>query len=109
MSVRIPHLSLPFRIVDGAAAVNEQDSVEEIVDCVEAILRCPQGHRVELPDFGLADQAFAQSGADPQIVEATVNRWEPRTRTIATVNPDALKDAISRVLVQTDAPATVAA
>lgn len=98
--VRVPHFSLPFRIVGAAAAVSEQDSVEEIVDCVQAIARCPQGHRVELPDFGVPDQTFRQGGADTTLVQAALARWEPRASAIATAEVEA---AVSRVTVETHA------
>ena len=75
---RIPHLALPFRIVDGRAAVTEQDTFEEIRDCVQAIIRTPRGFRLELPDFGVPDQTFHEGGADADEIAAALDRWEPR-------------------------------
>lgn len=74
----IPHLALPFRIVDGAAAVTEQGSFEEIRDCVSAIVRYPHGSRPESPTFGNPDQTFVESAPESEFVRAAVAEWEPR-------------------------------
>lgn len=80
-SVEIPHLSLPLRFVPGqskrmSAAVTEQDSMDEIADCVLAILLCPQGFRVELPEFGIPDPAFTD--VDLEQLREQIEEWEPR-------------------------------
>jgi phage baseplate assembly protein W len=74
----IPHFALPFRFVDGRAVVNEQDSYEDVRDCVRAIVSFPQGSRIELPEFGIPDQTFRENGVDAASVRAAVQRWEPR-------------------------------
>lgn len=78
----IPHFAMPFRI-DGpnGAVVNDQDSEQEISDCVEAIVRYDQGRRPESPDFGLPDLTFSTPTVDEVHVEAYINRWEPRVQT----------------------------
>jgi phage baseplate assembly protein W len=75
----IPHFALPFRI-DGVrgAVVHEQDSEEEIMDCIETILRFDTGHRPERPEFGIPDQTFAMPEPDVTLVEAALVEWEPR-------------------------------
>lgn len=95
----IPHLALPFRVVGGQAIVNEQDTIDDVAACVEAVLRYPQGSRVEKPGFGLPDQTFAQGGADPAAVAATVARWEPRAQTDVA---ESLEGLVSRVTVNID-------
>lgn len=52
-----PHFSLPFRFnqVRGGkleVAYSEQDTIDEIADCVELVCRTDQGQRVTLPGFG---------------------------------------------------------
>ena len=74
----IPHLSLPLRLVDGQFATVEQDTVEDILQCVRVVLTTPEGFREELPDFGLPDQTFLQGGADTAVIEETIAEWEPR-------------------------------
>jgi hypothetical protein len=103
----IPHFALPFRFVAGTAAVNDQDSTEDVAACAEAVLRYvktagPDGVRrgaaVELPDFGTPDQAFKQGGADPGEIAAALNEWEPRaTEQLAA---SAIEDLVQTVRVQ---------
>lgn len=77
-AVNTPHLAFPFDLSAGSAAVTEQDSLDEIVDCVEVILRTPRGQRVDQPDFGLADPTFRMNGMDASEIEGSVAQWEPR-------------------------------
>lgn len=79
MAVEIPHFSLPFRRdLNGRAVVVEQDSDEEIVDCVEVLLSTEKGSREEIPEYGIPDQVFRQNGADLAQIGASIDRWEPR-------------------------------
>lgn len=79
----VPHFAVPFRFEqDGMghshAAVNEQDSVEDVTDCVIAIVSCPLGYRLELPNFGIRDQTFSQGGIDTNDLQIAIAQWEPR-------------------------------
>lgn len=76
--VDTPHLKWPLRFEGDHMAVVEQDSIEEIEQCVEAIVRYPLGFRDELPEFGLSDQTFLQGGVNVEVVRAVIERWEPR-------------------------------
>jgi phage baseplate assembly protein W len=82
--IRVPHFSVPFRFhtVSGKvqASVREQDTVEEIGDCVEAIVRCPTGHRIDSPEFGLDDLTFTGGPFDLEIIKGDIIRWEPRAK-----------------------------
>lgn len=80
----IPHLALPLRIVNGQAAVVEQDSDAEVLQCVEVVARYRPGDRVAAPDFGVPDQAHQQRGADLVTVADRIELWEPRVRALAT-------------------------
>lgn len=94
----IPHFALPFRIVAGAVAVNEQDTVQDIAACAEAVLRYPVGFCVELPAFGTPDQTFQQGGADPAVITAALNTWEPRAT--AELQPSAIDDLVQTVRIE---------
>lgn len=78
MSVDVPHLALPFRFAAGAANVVEQDSLDEVRQCVYAVLATPIGHRPDLDEFGIEEQALRQGGADVDGLIDAVSRWEPR-------------------------------
>jgi phage baseplate assembly protein W len=74
-----PHFAFPFRFtVSNKADVIEQDSPEEVNQCVEIILRYPRGYRVDLPEFGIRDQSFLQNGPDLNEIHSAIARWEPR-------------------------------
>lgn len=99
MTVLTPHFALPFRIVDGVTAVTEQDSDDEIRDCVRAIVLCPCGHRIEAPTFGAPDQTFA-AVADPALVAAAVALSEPRAQLLATRSNESLVAFTSDVIAE---------
>jgi phage baseplate assembly protein W len=98
-SADIPQFSFPFRLQnDGTApVVVEQDSDDDIVDCVEVLLRTERGSREELPDYGIPDQAFKMGGADYEVLEEAISRWEPRAH--AAVEHVELVDLVERVRV----------
>jgi hypothetical protein len=75
----IPHFAIPFRIngVRGAV-VTEQDSEQEILDCVEVIIRYQHGDRPEKPDFGIPDLTFSEPSPNTNLIKQYVDLWEPR-------------------------------
>jgi hypothetical protein len=78
VAVDVPHFDLPFRFDHGAAAVNEQDSLDDIAVCVEAIVRYEQGQRPELPEFGIPDYTFRQGDFDTDDLQDAIEVWEER-------------------------------
>jgi phage baseplate assembly protein W len=99
---RTPHFGFPFRLDGSSFAASEQDSADEIDDCVEAVLRTPEGSRIDVPAFGRPDGTFSQLGvapsAEPYLV--AVEEWEPR----AVVSGSAeVEDAIERIVVKESA------
>jgi phage baseplate assembly protein W len=73
----VPHLAVPFRLGgSGRFAVVEQDSPDELVQCVAVCLATPEGSRAEVPDFG--SPRFEFDLPDPNDVIAAVTEWEPR-------------------------------
>jgi hypothetical protein len=78
---RTPHLAVPFRIIGGKTAVVEQDSVDEVRDCVFALLSTRLGSRIELPEYGIPDELFglvAPGEIDISALLAVIEEWEPR-------------------------------
>lgn len=94
----IPHFSLPFRVERGQVAVTEQDSAEEIADCVEAVLRYRPGERDDEPEFGTPDQAF-KTVVGPEL-EAAVAEWEPRAEVDIDEERDVIDETIRRVSLE---------
>jgi phage baseplate assembly protein W len=97
----VPHFSLPFRFgFVGTnlrqAAVNEQDSIDEIADCVQAILLCPLGFRLEVPSFGIPDPTF-RSGVDIDEMRTIIRTWEPRASVLMSAAPDRFDELLQHV------------
>lgn len=79
MAADVPHFAYPFRRDShGLPVVVEEDSDDEILDCVEVLLRTERGSREEIPEYGIPDQVFIMGGADKTAIQATIRRWEPR-------------------------------
>lgn len=81
--MKYPHFAYPFRFsrdVTGThVVVHEQDSVDEVFDCVQVIVRYPVGFRKDLPEFGITDQVFQEGGLDLGLLQAEIYTWEPRS------------------------------
>jgi phage baseplate assembly protein W len=96
MSVGIPHFALPFRFVGGAAAVVDQDTEEEIGQCVEVLVSTPVGSREEdLPEYGIADPTF-DTDLDTGAILDALEEWEPRAVVTLTDDDDALDELVRR-------------
>lgn len=79
----IPHFGFPFAFQqhpDGTiqAATTEQDSLQEIFDCAQAIVACPIGFRDDLPTFGVPYPEFHQTPLDSGPIRRAIGMWEPR-------------------------------
>ena len=90
-----PHFKFPFRIIGNSATTIEQDSDEDILGCVEAILRTEVGSRDELPEFGVDDLAFRAGESVEAEVVGSVTEWEPRVAASATA--EEIEDMIMKV------------
>ena len=74
------HFSYPFRWDQtGHAAVNEQDTSEDIADCVIASILTPRGWRVDSPEFGITDPTFA-APIDIGLMMTEIDYDEPRAK-----------------------------
>lgn len=101
-SVDIPHFDLPFRFEGGKAAVVEQDSLDEHVACIRAILAFPLGFRSELPDFGVSDMVFKKQssrGAGDEL-RAAISLWEPRAEVLITDEPDLVDEMVRQIGIE---------
>jgi phage baseplate assembly protein W len=95
-----PKLSFPFRLhANGASAVVvEQDSDDEILDCVEVLLSTEKGSREEAPAYGVEDQSFLEGGANQDQILTAISKWEPRAE--RTLEADQIISSIQRVRVK---------
>jgi hypothetical protein len=107
-TVETPHFSYPFRFemipATGtlAAAVTEQQSADEVADCVLRIAHTPRGFREELPDFGISDPTFEQVPVDAERMTEEIREWEPRTGLRGEAKLDSLDELVSIVRFDAD-------
>jgi hypothetical protein len=76
----LPHFGQPFRLEGDHFAVTEQESANEVADCVELTLRTVQGERRTLPAFGRPD--FLEFTSDRELAlsetQSAIEEHEPR-------------------------------
>lgn len=95
-----PHLRFPLRVSGGTFETVEQDSIDDIAQCAEIVMKYRVGYRTSIPEFGMPDQAFRQGGANVQEIAAALGRWEPRARALIEADPSLLDELTSRVKVK---------
>jgi phage baseplate assembly protein W len=99
MAVEIPHIRLPFTLLPGGGVnVFEEDSDQEVAQCVQTILVYPKGHRLDRPEFGISDPTF-RTPHEAEIEQA-IDDWELRARYTLdiTQDPDNLAATIQVIL-----------
>lgn len=99
MPVDTPKIAFGFRLQsDGARiAVHEQDSNDEIMDCVEVLLSTELGERQDVPDYGIPDMAFRQNGVDENALTAALSKWEDRA--VTTIRTTEFANFIERLRI----------
>ena len=74
----ITKLKVPLEMGATGFRTVEQDSEDEIAQCVYAVMATERGGRLEEPDFGISDPTFEQGGMDLGEALLAINTWEPR-------------------------------
>lgn len=97
--MQTPHFDIPFRFGAKGAVTVEQDSFEDIANCVEVIVRTPVGFRDDNPSFGFPQTEFSQQPIITSDVVEIVASQEPRAVVVMSDKPDALDELIDRILI----------
>lgn len=92
--LKVPKLKVPLEMGEGGFSVVEQDSEDEIAQCVYAIQATPRGSRIEEPDFGITDPTFEQGGMDLGESLLAISTWEPRAEV---ASEQELEDLTARI------------
>jgi hypothetical protein len=99
--VVVPHFDFPFRLAtSGHPAVVEQDTIEDISNCVAAVLLTRVGEREVSPDFGSDDFTFQKQPLDVADAAERILLQEPRANVIFEQHPDQFDQLIARVSVR---------
>lgn len=96
----ISHFSFPFTIQNGQMLTCEQDSIEEIQDCVEVLLLTPTGSRLVFPSYGTPELLFSQSPANIPAIINQCNKHEPRAILVLQETLNTLDEKISTIQAQ---------
>lgn len=101
MPVQTPHLAFPFRCENGRVAVIEQNSIQEVVQCVLACLSTPYGSRQDDPEYGIDAGLFSKQSIRQDVapILAAVEEAEPRASLLGEVE---LEDLVRRVVVEVE-------
>jgi phage baseplate assembly protein W len=92
----IPKLKVPLQMgVNGLATV-EQDSVDDVAQCVYMLLATPRGERLEETDYGVEEIAWDGFPVDLDEWLTQITIWEPRA-TIET--QDQLEGLLERLTI----------
>ncbi len=95
-----PHFDIPFRLQVAGAAVVEQDTYEEIANCVEVIIRTPYGFRDDTPDFGFPSLELRTQPLLTSEVREVVDQQEPRAAVLMYEMPDFYDVLIDKITVE---------
>lgn len=96
----IPHFKFPFQLTAAGdrIQVTEQDTDDEILDCIEVLLSTTQGERLELPEYGIRDQTFRQNGVEVSHILQQIRRFEERADVV--LDAETIEDLVQRVSVR---------
>lgn len=98
-----PHLAYPFtRAATGKINVVEQDSDEHVMSCENVIVRCPQGFRIERPEFGWPFPEFHNIPLELGPLQDALRQFEPRGTAHVTQWADEAELATQHVLVEVE-------
>jgi hypothetical protein len=77
----IPQPAFPLRFENGQLVVVEQDSPDEVLDCVRVLIRTPIRTRLGDRDYGISDPTF-KTGVDLDEIRAACDEYEPRAAAV---------------------------
>lgn len=92
----VPRFDLPFKLGKSAAVV-EQDSIDDVVNCVVAILVTHFAWRDEAPAFGTVDLAMRKMPIGADDIISLVGAQEPRAILLIEEHRDAVDSLVARI------------
>lgn len=97
-----PHFDLPFRMEGGKAAVVEQDSVDDITNCVVAILKYAKGSRLidDRAEFGIRQPEFEMAPVDINSINDDIAEQEPRAQISISQEIDSVDALVTHIRVE---------
>lgn len=87
-SIDTPHFDLPFQLGANGARVVEQDTVEDVANCVTAVVATHLGWRAEVPTFGIPDMTMKRTPLGSDDISNWIANQEPRALLLVQEYPD---------------------
>lgn len=91
-----PHFDLPFRLVGHSVATVEENTWEDVRNCVYAALLTPFGWRPEAPEFGTDELTLQKQPLDVGALEQQISRSDPRALVYLSQDPSAFDATYTR-------------
>lgn len=93
------HFDYPFMFSNTGKHAKEvvQDSIDDVTNCVQAILSTELGFRSDQLDFGIPDQVFELQPLNLENLIQVVENQEPRVQLLLEQLPDIRDPLIDRV------------
>lgn len=91
----VPKLRVPLEMGATGFRTVEQDSLDDVAQCVYAVMATERGSRIEDPDFGITDPTFEQGGMDVGEALLQIGTWEPRANVTIEQDIVDLTDAVT--------------
>lgn len=95
-----PHFNFPFAFAGSSVSVVEQDTLDDIVNCVTVALLTHVGYRPEAPLFGTPDFTFLKQPIGRDYILQILQAQEPRAALAIQESPDIFDELIDRILVE---------
>jgi hypothetical protein len=93
----VPHFDLPFQLGRAGANTVEQDTIEDIANCVTAIASTHIGWRAEAPTFGVPDLAMRRQPIGADDINTWIANQEPRALLVVDEAPDQTDSLIDNI------------
>ena len=97
MTVR---LKWPLELAGGSFATVEQDSDEDINQCIKAILMHRPGDRADIVQMGVRDLTFNTQPLELGDVQEILLRHEPRVDVLLMQDPDSVERLVAEVTAE---------
>lgn len=95
-----PHFNFPFAFSGSSVDTVEQDTLDDITNCVKVILLTHVGFRSEVPSFGVPDFTFIKQPIGRDFILALIAEQEPRAALMIREAPDVFDNLIDHILVE---------
>lgn len=94
-----PQFDLPFRLDPTGRDVMtvEQDTLDDVTNSVETLLRTQLGFLEEQPDYGVPEGLFDEGELDTSEIATAITQWEERADVIIENNPDLEDHFVRRI------------